>query len=218
MPKASEGSKAGRQEAGGFHQGVRVQADVGRDRRALRETQQSKAQGNCWVSQGLDPTYATLDRGDAGGVWFLEHSHDKIRITPFDDCPRLLNLAAMRQFASGMVMGMAQRQLGDDGTLGFRAMLSPDPFMGPRGYPLRFAAGETADGRTLLVDRQHPHDLFMELAGTYSYNLSAKSSLFIYAGLPGEPALSPTPFMHRTSGMDNPEAPISHHWLDSTHI
>lgn len=24
--------------------------------------------------------------------------------------------------------------------------------------------------------------------------------------------------MHRTSGIDNPEAPISHHWLDSTHI
>src|SRR5712691_8206461 len=94
MPKASEGSKAGRQEAGGFHQGVRVQADVGRDHRALRETQQSKAQGNCWVSQGLDPTYATLDRGDAGGVWFLEHSHDKIRITPLDDCPRLLILPA----------------------------------------------------------------------------------------------------------------------------
>src|SRR5215211_751635 len=122
-----------------------------------------------------------------------------------------------KAFASGMVMGMAQRQLGD-GTLGFRAMLSPDPFMGPRGYPLLFAAGETADGRTLLVDRQHPHDLFMELAGTYSYNLSAKSSVFIYGGLPGEPALGPPAFMHRTSGMDNPEAPISHHWLDSTHI
>jgi hypothetical protein len=122
-----------------------------------------------------------------------------------------------KAFVSGMMMGMAQRQLGD-GTLGFRAMLSPDPFMGPRGYPLLFAAGETADGRTLLVDRQHPHDLFMELSGTYSYNFSAKSSAFIYVGLPGEPALGPPAFMHRTSGMDNPEAPISHHWLDSTHI
>jgi hypothetical protein len=122
-----------------------------------------------------------------------------------------------KAFASGMVMGMAQRQLGD-GTLGFRAMVSPDPFMGARGYPLLFAAGETADGRTLLVDRQHPHDLFMELAGSYSYNVSANSSIYIYAGLPGEPALGPPAFMHRTSGMDNPEAPISHHWLDSTHI
>jgi len=116
-----------------------------------------------------------------------------------------------------MLMGMAQRQLGD-GTLGFRAMVSPDPFMGPRGYPLLFASGETADGRTTLIDRQHPHELFMELAGSYSYNLSANSSVFLYAGLPGEPELGPSAFMHRTSGADIPEAPLTHHWLDSTHI
>jgi hypothetical protein len=122
-----------------------------------------------------------------------------------------------KTFASGMIMGMAERQVGD-GTFGLRAMLSPDAFMGPSGYPLLFAAGETADGKTLLVDRQHPHDLFMELAASYSYDLSAKSSVFVYAGLPGEPALGPPTFMHRVSGMDNPEAPISHHWLDSTHI
>jgi hypothetical protein len=122
-----------------------------------------------------------------------------------------------KTFASGMIMGMAQRSLGDD-TLGFRAMLSPEPFMGPSGYPLLLATGETANGRDHLVDRQHPHDLFMELATTYSHNLSANSSVFLYAGLPGEPALGPTAFMHRTSGMDIPEAPITHHWLDSTHI
>src|SRR6266566_282148 len=122
-----------------------------------------------------------------------------------------------KTFVGGMVMGMAERQLGD-GTLGFRAMLSPDPFMGPSGYPLLLATGETANGVTPLIDRQHPHDLFMELAGSYSYKLSATSSIFVYAGLPGEPALGPTAFMHRTSGMDIPEAPITHHWLDSTHI
>jgi len=122
-----------------------------------------------------------------------------------------------KTFASGMLMGMAQRET-PDGTIGLRAMLSPEPFMGPRGYPLLFATGETADGRSHLVDRQHPHDLFMELAATYSRNLSANSSVFVYGGLPGEPALGPPAFMHRTSGADNPEAPISHHWLDSTHI
>ena len=90
--------------------------------------------------------------------------------------------------------------------------------MGPNGYPLLLATGETANGTSHLVDRQHPHDLFMELAATYSVNLSANSSVFVYGGLPGEPALGPPAFMHRTSGMDNPEAPISHHWLDSTHI
>src|SRR5215218_11181510 len=116
-----------------------------------------------------------------------------------------------------MVMGMAQRQVGD-GTLGFRAMLSPDPFMGASGYPLFLATGETANGVTPLVDRQHPHDLPMELAATYSVPVGAKDSVFVYAGLPGEPALGPATFMHRFSGMDNPEAPLGHHWLDSTHV
>jgi len=122
-----------------------------------------------------------------------------------------------KTFVNGMFMGMAQRPLGD-GTFGLRAMLAPDPFMGPNGYPLLLATGETADGRTHLIDRQHPHELFMELATTYSYDLSKNSSVYVYAGLPGEPALGPSTFMHRTSGMDIPEAPIKHHWLDSTHI
>src|SRR5581483_9098576 len=96
--------------------------------------------------------------------------------------------------------------------------LSLDPLMGKRGYPLLLQTGETADRRTPLIDRQHPHDLFMELAGTYSVPLSEKSSMFVYFGEPGEPALGPPAFMHRFSGEDNPEAPITHHWLDSTHV
>ncbi|MEA3045302.1 MAG: hypothetical protein QOH47_3140 [Sphingomonadales bacterium] len=121
-------------------------------------------------------------------------------------------------FVSGMAMGMARRDFGDAGTLQLRAMLSPDPLMGRRGYPLHLASGETADGVTPLVDRQHPHDLFMELSASYSYPLSPDASVFVYAGLPGEPAFGPPAFMHRMSIMDSPEAPISHHWLDSTHI
>jgi hypothetical protein len=90
--------------------------------------------------------------------------------------------------------------------------------MGRSGYPLHLAAGETADGITTLVDRQHPHDLFMELSASYSHRLGDRASLFLYAGLPGEPAFGPPAFMHRMSIMDSPEAPITHHWLDSTHI
>ena len=122
-----------------------------------------------------------------------------------------------RAFASGMLMGMARRPLGN-GTLQLRASLSPDPLMGPRGYPLLLASGETANGRDRLTDRQHPHDFFMELSGSVSQDIGAKGSLFLYAGLPGEPAFGPPAFMHRESIMDSPEAPITHHWLDSTHI
>ena len=123
-----------------------------------------------------------------------------------------------KTFAGGMLMGMAQRPLGDAGTLQLRAMVSPDPLMGKRGYPLLLASGETADGVTPLVDRQHPHDLFMELSASYSRRLSERDSVFVYGGLPGEPAFGPPAFMHRMSIMDSPEAPITHHWLDSTHI
>jgi len=120
-------------------------------------------------------------------------------------------------FASGMLMGMARRPLGN-GTLQFKAMVSPDPLMGKSGYPLLLASGETADGETRLIDRQHPHDFFMELSASISQNIGPNSSVFLYGGLPGEPAFGPPAFMHREAIMDSPEAPISHHWLDSTHI
>jgi hypothetical protein len=121
-------------------------------------------------------------------------------------------------FSANMLMGMAQHPLGP-GTFGARAMLSLEPAtIGREGYPLLLQTGETADGRRPLIDRQHPHDLFMELALTYSVPVKKDGSAFAYFGLPGEPALGPPTFMHRFSGMDNPEAPITHHWLDSTHI
>lgn len=121
-------------------------------------------------------------------------------------------------FLSGMVMGAARRDFANGDTLNLRVMASPDAFMGRSGYPLLLASGETADGAEHLVDRQHPHDLFMEWSASYAHGLSESDSVFVYAGLPGEPAFGPPAFMHRLTGMDSPEAPISHHYLDSTHI
>jgi hypothetical protein len=122
-----------------------------------------------------------------------------------------------KAFASGMLMGMARRPVGK-GTLQLKAMVSPDPLMGPSGYPLLLASGESANGRDRLIDRQHPHDLFMELSASLSQQIGSGASAFVYAGLPGEPAFGPPAFMHREAIMDSPEAPITHHWLDSTHI
>ena len=122
-----------------------------------------------------------------------------------------------KAFASGMLMGMAQHPL-RNGTVQFKAMISPDPLMGKSGYSLLLASGETANGIDRLIDRQHPHDFFMELSASVSQNIGPKSSVFVYAGLPGEPAFGPPAFMHREAILDSPEAPISHHWLDSTHI
>ncbi|CAN5154171.1 hypothetical protein BH10PSE1_BH10PSE1_02460 [soil metagenome] len=139
----------------------------------------------------------------------------------------LLNLTYDRQsgprgddktFVSGMFMTSARRDFADGGILNLRGMLSPDPFMGKDGYPLLLAAGETPDGVNPLVERQHPHELVMELSASYARPIGERDSIFAYVGLPGEPAFGPPAFMHRMSAMDSPEAPITHHWLDSTHI
>jgi hypothetical protein len=115
-------------------------------------------------------------------------------------------------------MSAAQRRLPTQDVVRLRAMLSPDPLMGASGYPLLLATGETANGRDPLIDRQHPHNLVMELSGSLSHPIGADDSVYLYAGLSGEPAFGPPPFMHRLSILDSPEAPITHHWLDSTHI
>lgn len=117
-----------------------------------------------------------------------------------------------------MFMGMAQRKIGTKGLLQFNGMFSLDAvFTGEEGYPLLFQTGESAHGKP-LVDRQHPHDLFAELSASYAHSFNANSDLYVYVGYPGEPALGATTFMHRPSGWDNPDAPLSHHWVDATHI
>ena len=123
-----------------------------------------------------------------------------------------------KTFVAGMLMGMARRDFANGDALQFKAMVSPDPLMGKSGYPLLLASGETADGVHRLIDRQHPHDFFMEMSASYAKKLGEKSSAFIYAALPGEPAFGPPAFMHRQAISVSPEAPITHHWLDSTHI
>lgn len=120
--------------------------------------------------------------------------------------------------APGWGMAMFSHPLTSHSQLGLRLMMSLDPLIeSKRGYPLLFQTGETAGG-VPLHDRQHPHDLFDELSATYSRDLGNGRSAYFYAADPGEPALGPPTFMHRLAAMDDPDAPIGHHWEDSTHI
>ena len=120
-------------------------------------------------------------------------------------------------FSNSMPMLMARRDVGG-GTLSFRLMGSLDPvFNGRYGYPNLFQTGETAYG-SALKDRQHPHDLLSEVSVTFSKALKGDTRGFLYLAPIGEPALGGSMFLMRPSGMENPEAPISHHWFDSTHI
>jgi hypothetical protein len=123
-----------------------------------------------------------------------------------------------QQFGSvNWFMGMAQRTVAG-GQLAFRGMFSLEPLtVGRCGYPELLQSGEFCNGAP-LHDQQHPHNLFMEVAADYRHALGDSVALELYGGPVGEPALGPTAFPHRLSAMPDPMAPISHHWLDSTHI
>jgi len=136
--------------------------------------------------------------------------------------PRYTNVSSDRGDdridAPNWIMAMFSHSLGENTQLGLRAMMSLDPLTeGGRGYPLLLQSGESWHEQP-LHDRQHPHDLFDELSFSLSQKLTNDMSGYIYFGYPGEPALGPPTFMHRPSAMDDPDAPIGHHWQDSTHV
>ena len=115
-------------------------------------------------------------------------------------------------FSTNWAMGMAERPLAG-GHLMVRSMLSLEPLtVGKRGYPELFQTGEG------LIDRQHAHDFFMELAAEFAVNLPKQTVGYIYAAPVGDPALGPVAFPHRASAAEIPQAPLSHHLQDSTHI
>lgn len=116
------------------------------------------------------------------------------------------------------LMYMAQRKVGKNGLFAINTMFSFDPLtVGAGGYPLLYQTGESYKGNK-LVDRQHPHDLFAELSIAYTQRVAKNTDVSLSVGYPGEPALGPPVFMHRLSAMNNPDAPLSHHYADATHI
>jgi hypothetical protein len=114
-------------------------------------------------------------------------------------------------------MGMARRPFAG-GALTGRVMTSLEPLtVGRCGYPDLVQTGESCRG-VALHDRQHPHDMFMEVAAHYSRSIGGGRTLELYGGPAAEPALGPVAFPHRASAMAHPQAPVSHHWLDATHV
>ncbi len=92
------------------------------------------------------------------------------------------------------------------------AMVSLEAFtLDPQGSPQLFQTGESYD-QIPLINFQHPHDVLMNLGATYRVG-----RYFAGLDLVGSPTLGPPPFMHRASARDNPQVPLTHHYLDSTH-
>jgi hypothetical protein len=119
-------------------------------------------------------------------------------------------------YAPNWMMGSAMHSLAG-GTLALQTMLSLDPAtITNRSYPELFQTGETAYGQP-LVDAQHPHDFIMSLSLDYVHAWGKTKLQFYYAPV-GDPALGPVAFPHRASAFELPQATLSHHWQDSTHI
>ncbi len=124
-------------------------------------------------------------------------------------------------FSTNWLMPMAMRQFGPDGRYGeltLRTMLSLEPAtITGREFPELFQQGETAFGKP-IIDGQHPHDFFMELAALYDLRLGKQTLLSLYAAPIGDPAIGPTAYPHRQSASEDPIAALGHHQEDSTHI
>jgi hypothetical protein len=124
-------------------------------------------------------------------------------------------------FSTNWLMPMAMRQLGQNGKYGqvtLRSMFSLEPAtISGRQYPELFQQGETAFGKP-IIDGQHPHDFFMEVAALYDLHLSEHTLLSLYAAPVGDPAIGPTAYPHRLSASEDPIAALGHHQEDSTHI
>ncbi|HEY0777772.1 MAG TPA: hypothetical protein VGD56_07375 [Gemmatirosa sp.] len=174
--------------------------------------------GTAWVPDST-PMYARMfEAGSWGlmfhGVAFGQYDHQ--------GGPRGANQVGSVNW--GMLM--AAHNLGaptpdgasTGGRLQVRGMMSLEPFtVGSRGYPLLLQTGEAYQGQP-LHDRQHPHDLFMELGALYEKQVARNLGLQLYAAPVGEPALGPVAFPHRPSASADPFATLGHHWEDATHI
>lgn len=171
--------------------------------------QTREGSGTSWLPD-LSPMHAL--HGEAGGWSLMLHGNAFLQYISQGSDRGGDELGSIN-----WVMGMARRPL-LGGELGLRAMVSAEPWtISGCGYPILLATGELCDGEP-IVDEQHPHDLFMELAAEYQRPLTDHVALQLYAAPAGEPALGPVAFPHRISAMLNPLAPISHHWFDATHI
>ncbi|MES2642493.1 MAG: cytochrome c [Myxococcota bacterium] len=185
-------------------------AHDGHDDMGLMERMEMRAaSGTSWQPES---TPMTAFHGATGPVQWMGHGN-LFALYDAQGSPR-----GDGQFAS-VNWVMVHGTVGDDDTeVGARAMLSLEPLtVGGAGYPLLGQTGETWEGRP-LVDRQHPHDLFMELALQARQTFGEAAGVELYLAPVGEPALGPTAFPHRASAISDPFAPIGHHWEDATHI
>jgi hypothetical protein len=186
------------------------QNQMGMESHSLTETIMQHASSGTDAGPNSTPTEMLMMRK---GSWtFMFHGEVFL-----NDIQQSGARGADKFFSTNWFMPMAQRKLGR-GTLTLRTMLSLEPAtVASERYPELFQQGETAFGRP-IVDGQHPHNFFMEVAAIYDYHVTENTVLSFYGGPVGDPALGPPAYPHRASASEDPIAPLGHHLEDSTHI
>lgn len=152
------------------------------------------------------------DATSPGWQWSLEasafggYNYQYRKFTDFDELE-----------SQNWLMGMLSKSFSSSSHLRFDGMFSFEPFtLRDIGSPQVFQTGETFQGGP-LIDYQHPHDLWTNLGAEYSHSLGG-TTLSLQGYLVGPAPIGPPVFMHRPSAIENPQAPLGHHYLDSTHI
>lgn len=140
------------------------------------------------------------------GVVFGGYNYQRRKFFDFDEVE-----------SQNWLMSSLQRTFGNGSSIDVIGMFSFEPFtMRKIGSPQVFQTGETFQGAP-LIDYQHPHDLIMNLGARFTKPIGS-TTLTLGAWVVGPAPIGPPVFMHRPSAAMNPQAPLSHHYLDATHV
>ncbi len=116
--------------------------------------------------------------------------------------------------APNMFMADLGTTLDDHQYLNLDVMLTSDLWTVPAtGTPELLQIGENQANGQPFIDAQHPHSsplMGLTLSDTFSL-ADDKSNLKLFAAPRGESTDGPIAFMHRITGMVNPDTPLGHH-------
>jgi hypothetical protein len=175
-----------------------------------------ESSGTSVQPRGWAMPMVTTETGTWQLSWMAQAFVVDVQQSHVDTPPGTLQRGGDKLYSTNWSMFGAQHPLGG-GSVMLRTMLSLEPAtIADRRYPELFQTGETAFGQP-LVDGQHPHNLFMEIGTQYAHPLG-NAVLNLYYAPVGDPALGPTAYPHRASAAELPQAPLGHHYEDSTHI
>lgn len=113
-----------------------------------------------------------------------------------------------------MIMADVGTSVGDNHYVNLDLMATLEKWTFPKeGYPELLQIGESNEDELPFIDAQHPHSspiMGLTLSDTISLG-RGKDHVKIWFAPRGEATEGPIAFMHRPTGMVNPDAPLGHH-------